>query len=260
MTSLRTRIWRAYEAVAMCLGLGALAVVCLTWLPFAMVLSPLLPQRIGQRIGRYAIFIGLRIYLIILRVLCACRFDFGELDSLRHGGPVVVVANHPSLLDAVLILSRLPNAVCVMKASILDNILFGAAARMARYIRNDVPFKMIRDARKELAEGAQLVIFPEGSRTRLFPLDRCMPTAGLIAARAKAPVQALLIEFSTPYLGKAWPLAKPPSLPLSCRIRLGRCFSPPTDVSAFTAELEAHLRAELGATETAEPAPQPASA
>lgn len=256
MTGMRARLWHAYEAVAMALGLGALAVICLTWLPFAMVLNVLLPERTAKRVGRLGISTGFRMYIWFLRIFCSCRFDLRVIDGLRDR-PAVVVANHPSLLDAVLILSRLPNAVCVMKASLLDNILFGAAARMARYIRNDAPLRMVSDARKELAEGAQLVIFPEGSRTSVFPLDACKPTAGLIARRAGKPVQTLVLDFSTPYLGKAWPLFRPPSLPLQCSVRLGRRFPPPQDIAGFTADLENHLRAELsGPVESSASAPE----
>ena len=104
---------------------------------------------------------------------------------------------------------------------------------------------MIIDARDELLAGSQLVIFPEGSRTLEFPLDRCMPTAGLIAGRARVPVQTLLIEYSSPYLGKAWPLSRRPELPLRARVRLGRRFPPPTDIAGFTRELEAYFRDEL---------------
>lgn len=42
-----------------------------------------------------------------------------------------------------MIVSRLPNAVCVMKASLMDNLPFGAAACLARYIRNDATLEMI---------------------------------------------------------------------------------------------------------------------
>ncbi len=243
--SFRSLIWRAYETLAMFLGLGALVVICLIWLPFAMLLHPLLPRRFGQPVGRFAIRYGLRIYLAFLETFCACRFDLKALDQLRHAGPLIIVANHPSLLDAVLILSRLPNAVCIMKAAILDNILFGSAARMARYIRNNAVLEMIANARAELVAGSQLVIFPEGSRTLNFPLDSCMPTAALIAGRTRIPVQTLLIEFSTPYLGKSWPLFRRPELPLRCRIRLGQRFAPPTNATAFTRELDAYLRDEL---------------
>jgi 1-acyl-sn-glycerol-3-phosphate acyltransferase len=238
-------LWIAYEYVAMLVGLGSLALLCLLWLPFALLLDLLLPQRIAQPCGRAMIAAGFRGYLGILSVFCACRFDLRELDRLRGEGPLILAANHPSLLDAVMIVSRLPNAVCVMKAALMDNILFGAAARLARYIRNHAPLEMILGARDELAGGALLVIFPEGTRTTRFPLDPCTSSTALIAWRTGVPVQTLLIEFSTPYLGKAWPLFKRPSLPLRCRIRLGRRLSPTANVDAFTHELEAYFRQEL---------------
>jgi 1-acyl-sn-glycerol-3-phosphate acyltransferase len=237
--------WRVYETLAMGIGLGGLAVLCLLWLPFAMLLYPLLPKAAGQTLGRHAISLIARLYLGLLKWVCACRFDLSELDRLRSDAPVIVAANHPSLLDAVLILSRLPNAVCVMKASLMDNVLFGSGARLARYIRNHAPVEMVLGAREELRGGAQLIIFPEGTRTTDFPVGPCLPGTGLIAARAGVPVQTVLIEFSTPYLGKTWPLFRPPQLPLRCRVRRGRRFDPPVDVRAFTLELEAYFRTEL---------------
>jgi 1-acyl-sn-glycerol-3-phosphate acyltransferase len=237
--------WRLYERLAMHFGLSSLAVICLSWLPLALVLQPLLPRPLRRRVGRQAIALGFRFYLRLLTLFCACRFDFSELDRLRDDGALVLAANHPSLLDAVLILARLPRTACVMKASLMNNILFGAAARLAGYIRNHPPLEMILRAREELQAGSQLLIFPEGTRTSRFPLEPCLPSAGLIAARAGVPVQTVLIEFTTPYLGKAWPLFRPPILPLGCRIRLGRRFPPPGDVTAFTAELEAYFRSEL---------------
>jgi 1-acyl-sn-glycerol-3-phosphate acyltransferase len=133
-----------------------------------------------------------------------------------------------------------------MKASLLDNVLFGAAARLARYIRNNAPLEMILNAREELRCGAQVVIFPEGTRTTNFPVDACQSTVGLLARRSGVPVQTLIIEFSTPYLGKSWPLLRRPVLPLTCSVRLGRRFEAPTDVPAFAAELEAYFHTEMG--------------
>jgi 1-acyl-sn-glycerol-3-phosphate acyltransferase len=244
----RTRtqsLWTVYEHIAMGIGLGSLAVICLTWLPFAMILHPLLPSRVGQRLGRWVITLGFRLYLQILSALCACRFDLSELDQLRHEGPMIIAANHPSLLDVVLIVSRLPNTICVMKASLLDNLLFGSAARLARYIRNDGALQIVKQSRDGLQQGAQVLIFPEGSRTRHFPIDAITPMLGMIARRANTPVQTVLLEFSTPYLGKAWPLFRKPRLPLHCRARLGRRFEAPTDYAAFTHELDAYFRQEV---------------
>lgn len=235
----------AFPRLTMALGLGGLAVICLAWLPFAALLYPLLPRRFGQPLGRWAIMRGFRLYTAFLQAVCACRFELDALDALPAQGPLIVAANHPSLLDAVLIVSRLPNAVCVMKASLMDNLLFGAAARFARYIRNHSPLEVILGSREELRQGAQLVIFPEGTRTQRFPCDPLQLSTGLIARRSGVPVQTVLIECSSPYLGKAWPLFRPPVLPLTFRLRLGRRFDPPTDIDGFTRELQAYFDQEL---------------
>ena len=246
-------LWSVYEHVAMVLGLGALAVVCLSWTPLAIALYPVLPTPLGRWLGRQAIMRGFRLYVGVLRTVCACRFDLSAIDALRDQGPMVIAANHPSLLDAVLITSRLPNAVCFMKADIMDNPLFGAGARMARYVRNDNLLSAVLSCRRELQQGAQLVIFPEGTRTLGYPANPLNPlsrSTALIATRAGVPVQTVIIEFSSPYLGKGWPLWRKPSLPLTCHIRLGRRFAPPRDARLFTQELEAYFRAELTTAST----------
>lgn len=240
-------LWRAREFLAMVAGLGMLGLLCLVWLPFAMLLQPLLPRRWGRPLGRRTIMVGFRFYLWFLERFCSCRFDLAELDRLADRGPMVLVANHPSLLDAVMILSRFPDMACVMKAALMDNLLLGAAARLAGYIPNHAPLAMVLSAIEELRNGHPLLLFPEGTRTTRFPVDAMTPAAGLIAGRASVPVQALVIEFSSPYLGKAWPLFRPPELPLRFRVRLGRRFDPPDDAVAFTGELEAYFRSELAA-------------
>ena len=156
----------------------------------------------------------------LLQLLCGCRFDLKALDELAHRpGPMILVANHPSLLDAVLLVSHLPNAVCIMKGLLMHNLFLGAGARMARYIVNDAPLPMIRSAIAELRDGARLIIFPEGTRTSELPVGPCAATAGVIAARAGVPVDVIVIEMSSPYLGKHWPLTRPPQLPLHVRVR-----------------------------------------
>lgn len=241
----RGPLWALYERLAMHIGLGALALLCLTWLPFAMLLHPLLPRPLGQRLGRRVIAAGFRFYLGLLQRLCACRFDLSEIEGLRNERGLVIAANHPSLLDAVILVSQLPDAVCVMKASLMDNPLFGSAARLARYVRNDGILRIIAGGCEALQQGTHLVLFPEGSRTVHFPLDPLAPTVGMVARRAGAPVQTVLLDFSTAYLGKAWPLLRPPVLPLCVKARLGERFEAPTDHIAFTAELEAYFRREV---------------
>lgn len=239
-------LWSAYEAIAMVVGLGLLGLLCLGWLPFALALLTLRGQW-RRRLARRMHSRVFRFYLAFLARFCACRFDLDALDALPQQGPLVVVANHPSLLDAVLIISRLPNMVCIMKASLLRNPLLGAAAQLAGYISNAGPLEMMLSARAAMDKGAQLLVFPEGSRTRNFPIDPCLPSACMLARAAGVPVQTLLIECSTPYLGKAWPLLHRPKLPLHFRVVLGRRFEVPDDIATVTQQMETYFRSELQA-------------
>ncbi|MET4574933.1 lysophospholipid acyltransferase family protein [Ottowia thiooxydans] len=232
----------------MALGVGLLTLICLSWTPFAMILGVVLPESRAKHIGRAAIRTGFRILLRLLAIFCGCRFDLQEVKEFgRRREPMVVVANHPSLFDAIVLVSCLPNAVCVMKAGLMHNLLLGAGARMARYIVNDSPLPMIRSAIHELRDGACLVIFPEGTRTNTPPVSPCSATAGVIAARAGVPVQALMIEMSSNYLGKQWPMWRPPRLPLTVRVRRGQRFDAIQQPQHFGREIELYFREHLSA-------------
>ena len=238
-------LWVAYETLGMLAVIWVFCFISFCWMPFAFLFRFILPKRPGELIGRWVIMWAFRIYLRSLTLFFPIRLDLAELDRLALEGPLIIAANHPSLLDAVLICSRLPNAVCVMKAALMDNIVFGVGARLAGYIRNNAPLAMILNARDVLQGGAHLVIFPEGTRTEQFPLNSCSASIGLIASRTGIPVQTVLIEYSNRYLGKGWPLTKRPCLPLRGTVRLGQRFEPGRDAARFTAELESYFHAEL---------------
>ncbi|NTV11864.1 MAG: 1-acyl-sn-glycerol-3-phosphate acyltransferase [Zoogloea sp.] len=247
------------ETLKLHLGLGFLGLICLSWLPFAVVLHPLLPVRQGRALGRRFIMHAFRLYLRWLELLGACRFDITELDRLRDAGPLILAPNHPCLLDAVMVISRLPDVACIMKASLMDNLFLGAGARLARYIPNDSPVGMIMRAATDLSTGSQLLLFPEGTRTEHRPMNRVKPSVALIALRAQVPVQAIIIETDSAYLGKGWPLFRRPAMPIHYRIRLGKRFDPPAETAGFTAELERHFKEEL-ARSTLVPPPCPFAA
>jgi 1-acyl-sn-glycerol-3-phosphate acyltransferase len=190
--------------------------------------------------------IGFRLYAWFLSVTGSYRLDLSALDSLKGGPPLVLAPNHPSLIDALLILTRHPNIVCVMKAELMKNVFFGSGARLARYVRNEPSRLMVKESVTHLRHGAILLLFPEGTRTTRAPINPLVASAGLIAKHASVPVQSLFIETDSPHLSKGWPLFRRPDLPITYRVRLGRRFDPPTDVAAFTAELEAYYRTELG--------------
>jgi len=241
----RRWLHRLYEYVALWFGLGLLGTLTLTWSLLSVPLYHVLPKRWADPLGRWAITTIFRLYLGALALVGACRFDLTALDALRDEGPLVIAPNHPCLLDALMVISRLPNVACIMKAALVDNVFLGAGARLAGYIRNDAQLSMIRQSVAELKMGSQLLLFPEGTRTTRWPINPCKGATALIASRAKVPIQTVIIETDSAYLGKGWPLFRRPSLPITYRIRLGRRFAPPDKAGTFTEELERHFIDEL---------------
>lgn len=252
------RSLRAIHAyAALWFGLALLGIASLAWSVAAVPLRALLPARTGNALGRRVIARGFRGYLAALEAVGACRFDLRALDALRDAGPMILAPNHPSLLDAVMLLSRSPQAACVLKAPLIGGVLFGPGARLAGYIPNDWPVGMVRRAVDELRRGGQLLLFPEGTRTTRGPLNPLRGAISLIARQACVPVQTVFIEADSAFLGKGWPLSRRPELPLRYRIRLGRRFDPPRDLHAFMRELEQYCAREL-AQEPAAGFPVPA--
>jgi 1-acyl-sn-glycerol-3-phosphate acyltransferase len=127
----------------------------------------------------------------------------------------------------------------------MKNVFLGSGSRLARYVRNDSSRHMVKESVAHLREGGVLLLFPEGTRTIRSPINPLVGSVGLIAKHAQVPIQTLVIETDSPFLSKGWPLFKRPDLPIVYRVRLGKRFDPPTDVPAFTAELDRYYREEL---------------
>lgn len=236
---------KVYDHLVIYGGVTLLGVLCLLWTPIALLLYPLLTARAGRALARYVTMLGFRFYLACLAFSGRFRFDMAALDALRDAPPLIIAPNHPSMLDALMVISRLPNVACVIKASLMNNFFLGAGARFARYIRNGSAWPMAHLAVADVKAGSHLLLFPEGTRTVRSPVNPLKGSVALIACHAKVPVQTVLIETDSLYLSKGWGLFRKPPMPIHYRVRLGKRFEPPQDVHAFMAELEHYFSHEL---------------
>ena len=62
---------------------------------------------------------------------------------------------------------------------------------------------------------------------------------------ASVPLDRLLVETDSPYLGKGWPLWKLPPIPIRFRARLGPRFEPGDDAEQLCVRMEEFFRQEL---------------
>lgn len=234
-----------YEYFVLFGSLAIFGVLALMYAVLGGVLYPLLPRRFGARLGRLIMTCLTRAFIGIIKSSGIVKCELSALDTLSEDRAIVIALNHPSLIDTVLVGSRLTNIVCIMKADIQDNILFGGGARLAGYICNDSPGNMVRAAIAELKLGSQLLVFPEGTRTTEQPVNEFKRAFALIAHKADAPVQTVFIETNTQFLGKDWPLFKKPQFPLTYRVTLGKRFEVSDDTKSFVVDLENYFREQL---------------
>ncbi len=245
----------AYEYFVFCLGYVYFGAGCALVSLLSTVLHPILPARLGVPLGRWMTGTHFRGFLALLRASGLVRIDLTALDQLRGERSIIIAPNHPSLLDAVFVISRLPQTACIMKAEIWDSFFLGGGARLSGYIRNDAPINLVRQSVDELHAGHQLLVFPEGTRTRAAPVNAFKGGFALMAKKSGAAVQTVFIETNSEFLCKGWPLLKKPEFPLFYRARLGLRLTTESDVKDFVSKLENYYREELSTPVLVEPEP-----
>jgi 1-acyl-sn-glycerol-3-phosphate acyltransferase len=243
----------AYEYFVFYFGYLYFGIGCALCSLTAAALHPFVPDRFGAPLGRWITGAHFRGFLALLRASGLVRIDLAALDQLRGERSIIIAPNHPCLLDAVFIISRLPQIACIMKAEIWDSFFLGGGARLSGYIRNNAPINLVRQSVGELHAGHQLLVFPEGTRTGEAAVNAFKGGFALMAKKSGAAVQTVFIETNSAFLCKGWPLLKKPDFPLIYRARLGMRFTGESDLKAFVSKLKNYYREELSTRVLFEP-------
>ncbi len=150
---------------------------------------------------RNTVYYMTRAYVGSLRTLRLIDLEVTGLDRVPTPGSLIV-ANHPSLVDALILLGHIQGAIVVAKRSLQVNPFTSGAIRGADYIVNADAPSLTDECRARLAAGESLVLFPECTRTGDDGVIRLRRGAAQIAVRSGCPVTPLTIEFSEPLLTK----------------------------------------------------------
>jgi len=232
---------RQCAAIALFFGVG-LGVTLITPLLLAI---PGRSRR--ERLGQSLIRILFRFYVRSIQQLGLFSIEFEGFERLQDLRGVIITANHPGILDAVFLLSRLPNAVCVMRAGLMRHPSMCGAASLAGYVPNDRGVTLVRHAAERLRQGTTIVIFPEGTRTRSQPVNRFKKGFALAATLTGSPVQTVWIERSAPYFARGVGFVQPSMLPIRVRLSVGERIAPlpGEEPRAFAQRLEVYFRSNL---------------
>lgn len=182
-------------------GLGGL----LLWLAVFPVLSVLPGKRQqkisrGQRIVHYSFYI----FIGLMHRMGVMTYEIIGLEKLNRPGQLIV-ANHPTLVDIVFLISRIGQANCIVKEKLWHNPFTRGPIVNAGYISNGDPEKMIADCVDWLQSGGSLIIFPEGTRTVPGKPYRFQRGAAAIALQADKIVTPVTLSCYPSTLTKAEP-------------------------------------------------------
>jgi len=145
----------------------------------------------------------------------------------RLGRPgQMVIANHPSLIDVVVLIAFIRDANCVVKQSLWENPCMRGPIRAAQYISNSGSMDMLDEAAGALQSGETLIIFPEGTRTVPGTNPEFHRGAVAIAVRGASVVTPVVISVTPTTLTKAEPWYSIPSRRFHFRLRVGEDIDP----------------------------------
>ena len=248
----QTYFWRIVVTGA-CFFLFGLGGLSLGLIVFPVVL--LLPGGPGRRraLTRGMVQRAFRLFVATMSGLGGISYEFLGRERLGRPGQLII-ANHPTLIDVVLIVAFTPAPACVVKAALFANPFTRRVVRAAGYISNAPADSMIELATAALRSGDTLVMFPEGTRTRPGQPMAFHRGAASVAVHGASVLTPVYIQVDQPLLHKAQPWYRVPPRRPHVSIEVGadidlepyRHQSPPKASRELNAWLLAHYEEELG--------------
>lgn len=187
----------------------------------------LVPGTAAQRRTRARITVSRTFALFVQFMYRTGTLTYSIEGRERLGLPgQMVIANHPSLIDVVVLIAHIRNTSCVVKQSLWDNPCMRGPIRAAGYISNSGSMEMLDEAAAALRQGETLVVFPEGTRTVPGKPITFHRGAAAIAIRGAQLVTPVVITVEPTTLTKAEPWYRIPPRRFHIRLRVGDHIDP----------------------------------
>ena len=195
------RLWRIF-ATGFCFSLFGLGGLLLSLIWFNILLLVVRDAQKRRSIARRSISLSFRFFLWVTKVMGVLDYRFHGKETLQKERGCLVIANHPSLLDYVLLASVMPETDCMVKSALLRNPFMSGVIRSADYLINSQADSLLPESQQRLAKGDTILIFPEGTRTRYGEPMTLQRGAANIAVRCASDVRIVTIRCSERMLDK----------------------------------------------------------
>jgi 1-acyl-sn-glycerol-3-phosphate acyltransferase len=212
--------WLRLPATGLCFLVFGIGTFLLGLIVLPLIRLASFDRARGQRAARALVGGGLRFFVGFMRWVGVLRYSFEGRERLGRPGQIIV-ANHPTLIDAPFLLGFVPAANCIVKAALFRSFVTRGAVAAAGYIRNFPTDEMIHTAEQSLREGQPLVIFPEGTRTVPGRPMRMERAAANVALRGASVLTPVFIACEPPTLSKHEPWYRIPARRAQFTLRVG---------------------------------------
>lgn len=138
----------------------------------------------------------------LMKLSGAIDYEIIGADILQQDRNCLIVANHPSLIDYVLIASQLNRCDCLVKSAIWSNPFMKHIVKAAGYIPNEAPDDLLALCDERFNKGNVLLIFPEGTRTTPGVESKLQRGAAQIAVRTERDLRVVHITVTPSFLTK----------------------------------------------------------
>jgi len=200
-------IWRLI-ATAISFSLFGIGGLLLTVLVFPMLNLLYKDIDTRKRYSRKIIHKSFGMFVGMMSFFRMFDFDIDQnKDRLIKTRGKIIIANHPTLIDVVVLLAILPHADCIVKQSLWSNPFLNGVVNAAGYIKNTQDTEaLLKACKRTLDEGYALVIFPEGTRTDKSANFKIQRGASNIAIRCDSDLVPVTIQCKPTTLTKteAW--------------------------------------------------------
>jgi 1-acyl-sn-glycerol-3-phosphate acyltransferase len=212
-------LWRVFATgfVFVLFGLGALF-ISLSIFPILRLST--LNRDVARRRIQHAMQHTFRTYFETMRLLGILTYEVHGVERLREQGRLIV-ANHPTLLDVVLLVSLIPEVDCIVKRGLWRNPFLRWPVIWASYIPNSEGEELIEGCAESLKRGHSLLVFPEGTRTVPGRPMHMQRGAAHIALAADADLLPVTVTCDPPTLFKGNPWYRVPARRFHMKVVVG---------------------------------------
>lgn len=144
-----------------------------------------------QRALRKSVKYSFKFFIWLCKILHVYNVNFKELKNLNDDKRMVVIANHPSLIDYVIIMSVMNVSTSVMVKESLTQTFMKYVINNLGYFHNKAESYKIDDI---ISRDGSVLIFPEGTRTKNFNKIHFVRGAANIALRKNMSILPVYIN------------------------------------------------------------------